>query len=274
MLGLALPLGGCSWVGQVAQDSVEGAFSYYSFKRFTLEAQVPANFGFIYKAHYYPTDGQGCQISGREHQTSDRIEAKPIEQSSKFRIPLGYHIAGCAMKLTSVSYELNGTYGKDAWDHGLDHAGGLSIRDSLSDNYPHIPESGIQSQHGVCRWLFQISTAKAKKGEIEKILSCNATDDQWQVPLEHSARRKPGGAVRTSEVDGKTVQIEFRLSLEELPAQNDSWVKFPEGWKRCLGDGEGDVYGFCRGNTKDFRTFKQGVNVCTIYPGCTERGSL
>ncbi|MHC8371962.1 hypothetical protein ACYZT2_14375 [Pseudomonas sp. MDT1-85] len=257
----------------MAKDSAEGVTSYYGSEHFTLVASMPPNFGFTTKAKYSPKEGQGCEIYSpglgssvtRQQQKSDKTPAKNTEQTVSINIPLEYHIAGCSMELTRVDYEVNATYGADVWDHDLDHAGGLAIVGNTS-----ITTSDRAEQRGLCTWLFQISTAKAKKGEIEKVLSCNAADEKWQVPEKKSERHKPGGvAVRTT-LPGKVINLIFRHSSEERPAIGDTWQKFSTGWKPCLGKGINDPYGFCRGNTKDFRTFKLNRRECTVYPGCTE----
>jgi hypothetical protein len=38
------------------------------------------------------------------------------------------------MELTRVDYEVNATHGSDPRDHGLDHAGGLSITTSSTNS--------------------------------------------------------------------------------------------------------------------------------------------
>lgn len=218
-------LGACSWAGPMAQDSVEGAASYYGREHFTLKAQVPANFGFVSKAQYAPREGQDCsfyspELGGnmtRRGQKTDRAAAKATEQSVSFEIPFEYHIAGCAMDLTGVDYEVNGTYGSDAWDHGMDQAGGLSVLESLPASAPGFTPAGVQESRGLCTWVFQISTARAKKGQIEKILNCSAANEQWQISADRFKRGKPGGAARRNELPGKTVKVVFRLNPEERP---------------------------------------------------------
>ncbi|MFJ4193294.1 hypothetical protein [Pseudomonas sp. NPDC089534] len=273
---LALPLvGACSWAGQIAKDSVDGATSYYGGEHFTLVAKIPSNFGFTSKAQYSPKTGESCQVYSpglggsvtRQQQKSNTTEAKGVEQTVSTDIPLEFHIADCSMELSRVVYEVSSTYGSDAWDHGLDMAGGLSVRPSTTAaESKKVPD--IIEQKGLCSWLFQISKAKAKLGEIEKILSCNATDENWSAPKNKYERRKPGGGIARNLLANRTVKIEFRLSPEERPAIGDTWQKTPEGWKPCLGKGPNDPYGFCRGDTENFRKFKMNGRECTVYPGC------
>ncbi|NNA56032.1 hypothetical protein [Pseudomonas koreensis] len=273
---LVLPLiGACSFAGQMAKDSVEGATSYYSREHFTLIATVPAKFGFTSKAQYSPKHGETCQVysSGlggsvtRQQQKSNTIDAKDIEQTVSTDVPLEFHIADCSMELTRVSYEVNATYGSDAWDHGLEMAGGLSVQPSTTDNGSQETLS-IVEQRSLCLWLFQISKSKAKFGEIEKILSCYSTDESWAMPKTKYERRKPGGSIARSVLANKTIKIEFRLSEQEYPAVGDTWQKFPEGWKPCFGKGPNDPYGFCQGNSESFKKFRMNGRECTVYPGC------
>lgn len=275
--GLVLLLGACSWVGSAARNSIEDVASRYGREHFTLVVSVPPNFGFTSKAQYSPKEGQDCEVYSpglgglvtRQQQKSDKFPAKGVEQTVSTEIPLEYHIAGCSMVLTRVSYEVNATYGADVWDHGLDHAGGLAIVKNASKTTLDGSE-----QRGLCTWLFQISVAKAKKGAIEKILSCNAADEKWQVPENKPERRKPGGVADRSSLPGEVIKLVLRQSSEERPAIGDTWQKHAEGWKPCLGKGINDPYGFCRGNTKEFRTFKLNGRECTVYPNCTEQGAF
>ncbi|PTS96708.1 hypothetical protein DBR24_18525, partial [Pseudomonas sp. HMWF006] len=73
------------------------------------------------------------------------------------------------------------------------------------------------------------------------------------------------------QLPGKTVRMKIDLAAEERPAIGKTWVKVPNGWKRCLGDNFEDQDAFCFGNHTDFSTFQMvDGRICTIYPGCTE----
>ncbi|MCL5228540.1 hypothetical protein [Pseudomonas nunensis] len=275
---LAFPLmGACSWAGQVAKDSAESATSYYGSESFTLVATTPANFGFTSKAQYAPRAGQDCKayVSGlggsvtRHQQKSDRIEVKNIEQTARFNIPTEYHIAGCVMDLTRVDTSVDGSYGPTPLDIGGD-GGGISISNSTAMPASKSINSGEIKFRGICSWMFQLSVARIQKDGISKILSCTATDENWNVNEDRNSRGKPGGSLSRDSLAGKEVHLELRFSPEETPASDGKWQKFPNGWKPCLGKGINDIYGFCRGNTKDFRPFKMNGRECTIYPGCTE----
>lgn len=273
---LMLPFAGaCSFAGQMAKESVDGATSYYSGDHFTLIATIPAKFGFTSKAKYSPKDGEKCDVYSpglggnvtRRQQKSNTTDAKDVEQTVSADIPLEYHIAGCSMELTRVSYELTARYGAGSLDRDLELAGGITVI-PIKPGHPPTEYATTIEQRGLCSWLFKLSNSKIKKGEIEKILSCNATDESWKVPETVAKKRKPGGAIERAGLVNKTIKIEFRLSTDEEPAVNDTWVKTPGGWKPCLGKGLDDPYGFCRGNTTDFRTFKLNGSECTVYPTC------
>lgn len=272
---LALPLmGACSWAGQMAKDRVEGVASYYGSEHFTLVASVPPNFGFTSEAQYSPKAGQDCKVYSpglggsvtRQQQKSDKFPAKNTEQKVTTEIPLEYHIGGCSMALTRVNYEVNATYGTDDWDQSLDHAGGLSIVNAALNN---SSTSSSSEQRGLCTWLFQISTAKAKKGQIEKILSCTSADTEWKIPEDRFKRRKPGAALVRGELADKIIPITFRLSSEEKPGYQAYWYKVPNGWKPCTGRWNSESEELCTTPPK-FRTFKMNGHECSVYPGCNE----
>ncbi|SDP03908.1 hypothetical protein SAMN04489798_4535 [Pseudomonas arsenicoxydans] len=274
--GLVLLLSACSWAGSAVRDSVEGVASYYGREHFTLVVSVPPNFGFTSKAQYSPKAGQDCEVYSpglggsvtRQQQKSDKFPAKNVKQTVATDIPLEYHIAGCSMALTRVDYEVNATYGPGSWDHGLDHAGGLSIiAPSTNDN--SNPSLSIQEQHGLCTWLFQISTAKAKKENIEKILSCSAADEHWRVPSKYIERRKPGSIANRDQLNKNTVYIIFRLSEDDEPSMDNRWIKTASGWKPCQGTSTSDR---CT-SPPIFKNFKSNGRECTVYPNCAEHGT-
>jgi hypothetical protein len=273
---LALPLmGACSFAGQMAKDSVEGATSYYSEENFTLVATIPANFGFTSKAKYSPKKGEKCEVYSpglggnviRQQQKSNTTDAKNVEQTASTNIPLEYHIADCSMELTRVSYELSGRYGTGSLDRDLELAGGLSIRNTTSATTES--SSNLIEQRGICTWYFQISTAKIKRGEVEKVLSCEATGPEWEITNDHFKRRKPGGVISRSDLQNKSVHIEFRLSPLEEPYYRNYWIKLPSGWKPCTGRWNSSREELCT-SPPQFRTFKLNGRECSVYPGCDE----
>lgn len=226
---------------------------------------MPANFGFTSKAQYSPKEGQHYKVYSpglggwvtRHQQKSDKTAAKGTEQTISTKIPLEYHIAGCAIEVTSVNYEVDATYGPDAWDHDLDHAGGLAIVGTA----PAMTSNGTE-QRGLCTWLFQISTEKAKKGEIKKILSCSAADRDWNVPANYRASRKPGKSISREEIKGKEIQLTLRLSNREESSMNNRWIETNQGWLPCQGTKKSDR---CQ-TPPIFKKFRVGGRECTVYP--------
>ncbi|MEG1545605.1 MAG: hypothetical protein RR382_13975, partial [Tannerellaceae bacterium] len=85
------------------------------------------------------------------------------------------------------------------------------------------------------------------------------------------SRYRPAAAFTPDQLPGKTVRMKIRLAEEERPGWGDTWVKVPNGWKRCMGKGPDDQRAYCNGNYTDFSTFQMvDGRQCTIYPGCTE----
>ena len=104
------------------------------------------------------------------------------------------------------------------------------------------------------------------KRRIVKLLDCKATDAQGEL-----RRGKPSAAYTPDQLPGKTVKMHIKLADEERPGWGDTWVKVPNGWKRCMGKGFEDQDAYCFGNSKDFSSFLMpDGRQCTIYPGCTE----
>lgn len=239
-------------------------------EHFTLQADLPANFKFSGDAYYAPAAGQDCTVPGtgsprapdrKYFETDYRPEAHRVE----FQVPLTARVGGCALVLNSMRIDLRGKWREDRPSQVNSHSdfASLSFRDELPAGYSGMPASGEKVLRGQCTWLFR---TVGPQRYIAKILQCRGLDEQGQV-----LKRLPGGALQRDQLAGQTVRLVIGLAAEEKPAVDDNWVKFPNGWKRCMGDGLDDQYGFCRGNTTDFKSFRMtGGRVCTIYPGCTE----
>ncbi|EZP33554.1 hypothetical protein [Pseudomonas sp. RIT288] len=265
-------LAGCSFAQQIAESSV----SYYSSDHFTLVATVPANVGFTSKAHYYPKPGQTCEVysSGlggyvtRQQQKSNTVEAKAEAQTASTDIPLEYHIAGCSMELGRVSYEVSASYGTGARDRDLEFAGGLTVKDFKSA--PEQPSKNVIAQRGICRWLFQISTAKTKKDNIEKILSCSAADEKWKVQADYSQQKKIGGTIARDILSKNIISVTFNFSKIEEPSKANRWIKTAYGWKPCQ---ETKYTARCV-DPPIFRSFMANERECTVYPNCVEQGAI
>jgi hypothetical protein len=234
---LALPLSACSSLGNLGGES------------FTLAGELPANFFIKGQAYYYVAN----DCDGRADVKTFKNSYQGQAQQYNFTIPVNYRDGLCEMALSKVDLFINGRYGDKDWQQTYAD-GGLLIVDKLPEGAPGFQADGSLTKQAECTWWFQLSKAKSRKGEISKLLNCKGA----------------GAYLLRDELPGKTVKLEFRMNPEEEPSHDDTWVQFPGGWKPCLGKGIDDSYGFCRGNTKDFRTFKMDDRVCTVYPNCTE----
>jgi hypothetical protein len=159
--------------------------------------------------------------------------------------------------------EINAAYGKGWSDIGADFAS-ILIRDKLDDAYIQtFNEAGESSFHGRCQWLFRTS---GKPRILRKILDCTSTDEKGEPVFS-----KPFAAYTLDQLPGKTVRMNIKLADEERPYMGDTWVKFTNGWKRCMGENFEDQHAFCFGNHTDFSGYQtHDGKQCTIYPGCTE----
>jgi hypothetical protein len=264
LLALSL-IGGC--------NNPNGATAYYGAESFTLIAITPANFGLTSKSQYSPQAGQDCRtysagLGGyvtRQHQKTDEIDVKNVEQTAWFDIPLSYRISGCKMELTRVDVAIDGRYGTSSLDIGGD-VGRISVAGDSSHVNSAQPWSGNPEFRGLCTWLFQLSVARIEKDGISKILSCSAANTDWIVPSDYFERSKPGGAIQRSSLNGKNVKFTFRLSKDEEPSMLNRWIKTTGGWRPCQGSTSSNR---CQ-TPPTFRTFKMNDRECVVYPNCTE----
>lgn len=253
-LALALSLAGlCGCVGRPT-DSV------------TLEVELPAQFELKTAANYRPAPGETCTLPRRSGKRAERkvFFADYTAEASRvsYRLPLRETVEGCPLVLADVAFDLNAQWGSRSTDVGGDFAG-ISIRDRLPADAPGMPQSGVLELFGQCQWLFRTA---GPQHAILKILKCAALETPGQA-----GNARAGGAVRRDELGGKTIRVNISLTDEERPFMGDNWVRFPKGWKRCLGTSFEDRYAFCRGNTTDFKPFKMpDGRLCDIYPTCTE----
>ena len=226
-------------------------------EHFTFQAEMPENFTISPVAYYASNSGDSCSSKNRI-QNGQSIGARPVE----FKLPLTDTTRGCSMVLTNVVLHIEGQWGKRELDMSLQRAG-ISIRDEPTENLRPFPTSGPLVFQGQCQWFFR---TMGPYRYIVKILECRALDTNGVVQ-----KSLVGGALQRDQLAGKTVKLVLTEAKEELPAVGDNWVKFPTGWKRCMGKGLDDLYGFCRGNTTDFKPFKMpDGRDCTVYPNCTE----
>jgi hypothetical protein len=180
-------------------------------------------------------------------------------QTAQFEVPLSSTEGGCSLVLASFGYEVDAKYGAARLNLGRDYTG-ISFQDGVADSLSPPSPMTLKKQ---CEWLFR---TVGPNRYIAKILKCKSV-----ATPEQANRTVAKGPLQLAQLVGKTVKVVFAISSEESPAMSDNWVKFPAGWKRCMGESLEDPYAFCNGNTTDFKPFKMpDGRDCTVYPNCTE----
>ena len=230
---------------------------------FTFTAELPPNVYYHADAVYVPAKGETCRVPGGKNTWVEfnrhwRKEYKPDSKIALYRT-----VSGCPLVISHIRLDINAVYGEDWGDQGGDSAG-VAIREELPIEYKeHFNADGVSTFYGQCQWLFRTSGSKRR---IVKILDCKDTDATGAL-----TRGRPVAGYTLEQLPGKTVKMKIKLLAEERPYMGDTWVKVPNGWKRCMGKGFEDPYAFCRGNYKDFSHFMMpDGKQCTVYPGCTE----
>ncbi len=230
---------------------------------FTFTADLPPDFAYQAIAVYVPAKGETCSVpGGRNTEVGFNLKWRK-SYTPQSEIALRRTVSGCPLVIRRIRLEINSAYGKDWGDFSGDSAV-VAIRDELEEQYKGtFSEAGESTFHGQCQWLFRTVGPKRR---IVKILDCKETDAQGEP-----GRGRPFSAYTLDQLPGKTVKMTIKLADEERPGWGDTWVKVPNGWKRCMGKGFEDQRAYCFGNYTDFSTFKMpDGRICTIYPGCTE----
>ena len=227
---LGLSLSACSSLSPLSGES------------FTLEGELPANFSLKAQAHYGVANG--CDSRSQAKSFENDFQSDP--QQYRFKIPVNYRDGLCEMRLTRVGLFIHGRYGDKDWQQTYDN-GGLVIVDKLPEGAPAFQSDGTLTKQAECTWWFQVSKLYL---ELSKLLNCKGA----------------GAHLVREELPGKTVRLEFKVNPEEEPSHDDTWVKFPEGWKPCLPK---TGWPNCQ-KPPVFKTFKMNGRECTVYPNCTE----
>jgi hypothetical protein len=230
---------------------------------FTFTADLPPDFVYQAIAVYVPAKGETCTVpGGRNTEVGFNLKWRENYQPTA-EVLLRRTVSGCPLVIRRIKLDINATYGKDRGDFGGDIAS-VFIRDEVEEQYKSaFNEVGESTFYGECQWLFRTAGPKRR---IVKILDCKTIDAQGE-----RGRGQPFAAFTPDQLPGKTVTMHIKLADEERPAIGGTWVKVPNGWKRCMGDNFEDQYAFCFGNYKDFSGFQMpDGKQCTIYPGCTE----
>lgn len=257
-------LGRFFWLFAVAGVMAASGCSVRSADSFTLVTELPPGFSIKGEASYVPRTGEICTVppgKGRNYPGLKFFEQKLSNdaQSARFEVPLTSKEGGCPLVLDTFAYEVDAKYGADFRNVGRAHTG-ISFRDGNADS--PVPPSVLVLQKQ-CQWFFR--TAGPDR-YIVKILKCKSVETPDQAS--DSDIKSP---MQRAQFAGKTIKVVFDISREERPAVGDNWVKFPTGWKRCMGDSLEDPYAFCDGNKTDFKPFRMpDGRDCTVYPNCTE----
>jgi len=230
---------------------------------FTFTADLPPNFSYVAVVYYVPAKGETCTVETKDNLAPVFNNAWRTEYKPDSEITIRRTRNGCPLVVSRIELDINATYGKTRGDFGGDSAG-VVIRDELDPQYKRaFNEAGVSTFFGECQWLFRTAGTNRR---IVKILDYKKTNAQGEP-----GRGRPFSAYTLDQLSGKTVRMRIKSADEERPAIGDTWVKVPNGWKRCMGDNFDDQYAFCFGNYKDFSGFQMpDGRQCTIYPGCTE----
>ena len=224
---------------------------------FNFQAEVPENFTISATTYYDAASGESCP----GHKVIKSGQPKGT-QLIELKLPLTERVKGCSRVLKRVVLNIEGQWGTRELDMSL-QSGALSIRDEPTETTRSFPESGPLVFQGQCQWSFR---TMGPYRYIVKVLQCRALDANGVVQ-----KSLMGGSMLRDGLAGRTVKLVLKEAKEERPAVGDNWIEFPSGWKRCMGKGLDDLYGFCRGNTTDFKPFKMpDGRDCTVYPNCTE----
>lgn len=227
---LGFSLSACSALGSFGGES------------FIFEGELPADFSLKAQAEYDAADS----CNGRSQSKTFKTDYESAPHQYRFKIPVNYRSGLCEMQLAKVKLTIKGRYGEKEWQQTYDN-GGLVIVDKLPEGAPAFGDDGVLAKTAVCNWWFQESKLYL---EISKLLNC----------------RGAGAYLVRDELPGRRVMLSFMVNAEEEPSQDDTWVKFPTGWKPCLPK---PGWPNCQ-RPPVFKTFKMNGRECTVYPNCTE----
>ena len=218
---------------------------------FRFEGALPKDFGLRAQARYALPEG--CEA--RYWDLIQEFEV-PLEQGApayRFDIPVHYPVGGCQARLVRVGLFIHGRHGPLKWQKTYDN-GNLQVVESLPAGAPDFDAAGVLHKQAHCGWLFQMSSASSRRGEIEKLLNCQGA----------------GAHLPASGLVGKTVRLDFALDREEKPYMRGYWHPVgPGSWKPCTGRWGTSREELCL-KPPQFMPFKMNGRTCTVYPSCTE----
>jgi hypothetical protein len=230
---------------------------------FKLVGELPPDFGYEAVALYEPEPGTKCEVTDWRRTMPSFNRNWPKEYSPTSNIEIRKMIKGCRMIVRHIKIKIMATYGNAFHQRSEDRAN-IGVYTELDEKYRRVmnAEDG-DTFYGECQWRFR---TMGPDRNLRKLLNCKKDNERGELVV-----GSPFGAYLVDQLPGKTIRMNIRLSENERPSGGDTWVEFPTGWKRCLGKGVDDMYGFCRGNTTDFIDFKMpDGRICSIYPNCGE----
>ena len=230
---------------------------------FTFTADLPPDFAYVAAVYYVPAKGETCTVETRDNKAPVFNNVWRTEYKPDSEITIRRTRNGCPLVISRIKLDIKSAYGKDWGDQSGDTAG-VVIRNELEEQYKRAFNAAGESVfYGQCQWLFRTVGTNRR---IVKLLDCKKTDAKGEP-----GRGRPFSAYTLDQLPGKIVKMNIKLADEERPGWGDTWVKVPNGWKRCMGKGFEDQRAYCNGNYTDFSTFLMpDGKQCTIYPGCTE----
>lgn len=230
---------------------------------FTFTADLPPNFYYRADAVYVPAKGETCTVPGGKNTWVEYNRHWRKDYTAESTVALYRTVSGCPLVISQINLDINGVYGS-GWSDLHGDTANVVIRESLPEQYKgHFDTTGESIFYGKCQWLFRTS---GKTRVLRKILDCKGSDSNGVSTL-----GRPVAGYTLDQLPGKTVKIKISLDQKEEPYMGNTWVRLPNGWKRCMGESFEDQSAFCNGNYKDFSGFiMPDGKQCTIYPGCTE----
>ena len=224
------------------------ALGSFGGQSFTLEGELPANFSLKAQARYSVSN----ECNGNWQTKTFESSSESVSHQYRFKIPVNYRDGLCEMQLGKVALFIYGRYGEKEWQQTYDN-GGLVIVDKLPEGARAFEEGGEINKTAKCSWLFQLSKAQSRQGELGKLLNCKGAGTDL-----------PG-----NELDQKIVRLNVEIDKQERPYLSGYWLKTQLGWKPCSGRWGTRFEELCT-EPPQFRTFKMNERECTVYPNCTE----